>query len=129
MVMDNNCPANHLVDGKTISQKQREGKPVVPKQRRQISCVIRMSVTVGIVMGHGVCKWIVHIAAAIGALMDMEPKDPLLAGNVRLRQAGDLGEDDYSLIGLIQPHAARYARIIFAARNAGCRLGPAAQNR
>lgn len=80
-------------------------------------------------MGHGVCKRIVHIVAAIGALMDMEPKDPLLAGNVRLRQAGDLGEDDYSLIGLIQPHAARYARIIFAARNAGCRLGPAAQNR
>lgn len=127
--MDNNCPANYLVDRKTISQKQREGKPVVPKQRRQISCVIRVSATVGIVMGHGVCKWIVHIAAAIGALMDMKPKGPLLAGDVRLRQAGNLGEDDYSRIGLIQPHAARYARIIFAARNAGCRLGPAAQNR
>ena len=107
--MDNNCPANYLVDRKTISQKQREGKPVVPKQRRQISCVIRVSATVGIVMGHGVCKRIAHIAAASAA--------------------GDLGEDDYSRIGLIQPHAARYARIIFAARNAGCRLGPAAQNR
>ena len=80
-------------------------------------------------MGHGVCKRIAHIAAAVGALMDMKPKDPLLAGDVRLRQATDLGEDDYSRIGLIQPHAARYARIIFAARNAGCRLGPAAQNR
>lgn len=117
--MDNNCPANHLIDRKTISQKQREGKPVVPEQRRQISCVIRMSATVGIVMGHGVCKRIAHIAAAIGALMDMKPKDPLLAGDVRLRQAGDLGEDDHPLIGLIQPHGTRYARMIFAADDAG----------
>ena len=79
-------------------------------------------------MGHGVRKRVVHIAAAAGPLMDMKSKDPLLAGNVRLRQAADLGQDNHSRIGLIQPHGARYAGIIFAARDAGRRPGPAAQN-
>lgn len=127
--MDNDRSADYLIDRKTVGQEQREGKPVVPEQRWQISCVIRMPATVGIVVGHGICKRIVHITAAIGTLMDMKPKDPLLAGDVRLRQATDLGEDDHSRIGLIQPHGTRYARMIFISRDAGCRLGPAAQNR
>ena len=126
--MDNDRPADHLVDGKTVGQKQGEGKPVVPEQRWQIPGVMWMSTAAGIVMGHSVRKRIVHIAATIGALMDMKPKNPLPAGDVRLRQAADLGEDDCSLVGLIQPHAARYAGIIFSADDAGCRLGPAAQN-
>lgn len=126
--MEDDRPADHLVDGKTIGQKQGEGKPVVPKQRRQVSGVMWMPAAVGIVVGHGVGKRIVHIAAAVGTLMDMKPKDPLLAGKVRLGQAADLGEDDHPRVGLIQPHGARYAGIIFTARDAGCRLGPAAQN-
>lgn len=48
--MDNDCPADRLVDGKTIGQKQGEGKPVIPEQRRQIPGVMWMSTAVGIVM-------------------------------------------------------------------------------
>lgn len=129
MVMDDDRPTDHFVDGKTVGQKHREGKPVVPEQRRQISGVIWMPAAIGVVVGHGICKRIIHIAAAVGALMDMKPKNSLPAGNIRLRQAADLGEDDHSRIGLIQPHSARYAGIIFTARDAGRRLGPAAQNR
>lgn len=87
MVVENDRPANHLVDGKTIGQKQGKGKPVVPEQQRQIPGVIGMPAAIGIVMGHGVRKRIAHIAAAVGSLVDVEPKDPLLAGNVRLGQA------------------------------------------
>ena len=126
--MEDDRPADHLVNGKTVGQKQGEGAPVVPEQRRQISGVIWMPAAVGIVVGHGVSQRIVHIAAAVGTLMDMKSKDPLLAGKIRLGQAADLGEDDHARIGLVQPDSTRYAGIIFTARDAGCRLGPVAQN-
>ena len=126
LIVDNDCPANYAVDGKTIGQKQGKGNPVISKQRRQISGVIGMLTAIWIIVRHGIGKRIVYAAAAVAPFMDMKSENPFLTGNIRLGQAADLGEDNHSRIGLIELHRTPYAGIVLTARDAGGRLRPAA---
>ena len=73
--MDDNGSFNYLIYGKTIGQKQGERTSVVSEQRRQVPGMVWVPTIARIIMGHNIRKWIVHIAAAIGALVDMESED------------------------------------------------------
>lgn len=128
MIVDDDCSADHLIDGKAIGQKYAQRESVVSKQRGQVSGVVRVSAAVGVVMGHGVGKGIVHISAAVGPLVDMKSEDPFMARQAVLGKAADLGADDHAIVGLVKAHSARQVRAAFAACDGGRRLCPAAQN-
>lgn len=81
-----------------------------------------MLAAIWVVMGHGVSKGIVHPAGTAGSLVDMKSKNLLLAEELSFGQAGDLGKNNHTCIGLIQLHSSGDA----SARNICHRLGPAA---
>ena len=126
--MDDDCFSDHLVDGKTVCQKQRQRGSMIPEQRRQVPGMVWMFTAVWIVMGHRVCERVVHSAAAVGPSVDMKPENPFPAKAVWLGQAAELSEDHNSGTGLVEPNSARYTGIVRTARNAGRRLGPAAED-
>ena len=123
MIVDDDCSANHFMDRKAVRQKHREGKAVVSKQRRKVAGMVRMRTALWIVVGHGVGKGIVHIAPAVGSLVDVKSKNPFLTGVLRQGQAVDLSPDDDPLIGLVKSNCPREFRTAFAARYSGRRAG------
>lgn len=129
VVVDDDGPADHLIYGKAVRQKQGKRKAAVSEQRRQVPGVVWMLTAVWVVMGHGVRERVVHIARAVGPFVDVESEDPLMARPLGQGQAADLGPDDHASAGLVEPHDARYTGVAFAARYPCRRLRPAAQNR
>lgn len=80
-----------------------------------------------VVMGHGMGERFVPVAAAVGSLMNMEAKNPFLAGLAGLRKTANFGIDNYPFVCLVKTRPAGYARKALAAGNAGLGLRPAAQ--
>ena len=106
MVMDNNGSANHLINGKAVGQKCTQRKSIVPKQRRQVASVVRMSTATWIIVRHGIRERIIHIAAAVGSRVDVKSKNPPLARRITLGKAADFRTDDHALVDLVKPHDA-----------------------
>ena len=104
--MDDDRFADYLADGKSVRQKYAQRISVVAIQRRQVPCVVWMLTTARVVMGHGVRKRIVHIAAAVGPFVDMKPEYSVMAGKLGFWETVDLGADDNALIGLVEPDCA-----------------------
>jgi len=113
--MNDNGPADYLIHRKAAGQKQGERKPVVAEQWRQVSGMVRMFAAVWVIVGHGVCEGVVHIAAAVGSLVDMKPEYPFMTGRIRVRKSADLSQDDHTFPGLVKPYRARQAGTAFTA--------------
>lgn len=129
MIVDDDCSADHFMDGKAVRQKHREGNAVVSKQWRKVAGMVRMITAPWIVVGHGVGKRIVHIAPAVGSFVDVEPKNPFLTGVLRQRQAVNLSPDDHAFVGLVKAHYPQNFRTAFTACYSSCRLRSATQDR
>lgn len=128
MLMDDDCSANDLVYGKTVRQKHGERKAMVSKQRWQVACMAGMLTAVRIVMGHGVCERVLHIAHTRSSLVDMKSKNLFRTRTFAAGQAADLRPDGHALSGLVKSHYARNAGITLAACDMCRRLRSAAQN-
>ena len=78
--MNDYSMAYNLIYAKTISEDRLKGQSVIPKQRRQITSMMRVQAIVWIVMHTCIGKWIFAIACAGAALMNMESEYPAFTG-------------------------------------------------
>lgn len=126
--MNDNGFSNNVLYGKAAGQKQRNCGAIVSEERRQVSGVAGMLAAARVIVRHGVCKGILRRAAAFGSLVNMKSENPFMTRAAVLWKAADPGADNHAAAGLKKAHFARQAGIMTAARNAGRRLRPAAQN-
>lgn len=115
VIMNNHGSSDYLIHRKTVGEKQEKSKSVVSEQRRHIPGMVWMFATVFIIMGHCVCKWILHITAAVAPFVNVKSEYAFLA---RLFQTGkplNFRIDDHAFFRLIKLRYPFYIGIFFAA--------------
>ena len=126
--VDDDSPANNLLYQKAASQKRGYRLAVVPKQGRHIPGVGGVAAARRVIMGHSMGEGALCAAAAVCALVDMEPKNLPLAGLARLGEPADFSINDNAFVGLVKPGFPGYPRESPAACDNGFRLRAAAQS-
>lgn len=111
MRMNNDRPAKHFLNGKTIRHKNRNSLSATAKQGWQVSGVAGMELVFGIIVDQCIGKGIRFISCAGAAFVDVKAKEASLC----FRQAADICQDHYALFCIIKPHGSTKGWILPAA--------------
>ena len=126
--MDDHGFSKDLAHREPVGEEDGKGEAVIAEKRRQITGMIGMLAVVGIIMHQRVGKWVVLIARARAAAVDMKGKNPVCAGVIRCRKSGDLCGYEHTGGGLMKGDFSADIRIVCAALYFGDSGGRLAEN-
>lgn len=117
--VDDHGAADDVLHAEAVGKKNGEGVAAAAEEGRQVPGVLRVGAIVGIEVAPNVGKGVAPVAGAAGPGMDVKGKDRVAAGPFRLRQAGDVGRNQYAPAGLVKAHHPAEVRVLVAAPDPG----------
>ena len=102
--MDDNGPANDVLDAETVCHHRQISRPIAGEQGRKIPCVQRVVPAFGIVVAAGIGK---TGPGAVSTLMNVKRKKT----RIRSRQAADFSNHQCSVFAWDKPDSSAQIRI------------------
>ena len=117
--VDDHGAADDVLHAEAVGEKDGEGVAAAAEEGRQVPGVLWVGAIIRIEVAPNVGKGVAPVAGAAGPGMDVKGKDRVAAGPFRLRQAGDVGRNQYAPAGLIKAHHPAEVRVLVAAPDPG----------
>ena len=113
--VDDHGAADDVLHAEAVGKKNGEGVAAAAEEGREIPGVLGVRAIVRIEVAPNVSKGVTSVASAADPGMDVKGKDRVAAGPFRLRQAGDVGRNQYAPVGLVKAHHPTEVRVLVAA--------------